>query len=80
MTKAHAGKEQGKGRLNDLPDPMTALNPVMDRGGTNRREHQNTMKGSPTYRRCEKAADMLELVGIPAERGRDYPHQFSVAE
>ncbi len=38
------------------------------------------MKGSPTYRRCEKAADMLELVGIPAERGRDYPHQFSVAE
>ena len=25
----------------------------------------------------EKAREMLELVGIPAERGSDYPHQFS---
>ena len=25
----------------------------------------------------EKARDMLELVGIPRERGKEYPHQFS---
>ena len=57
-------------------DPMTALNPVM----TVREQimevilqHNNVNK-----EKAGKRADhMLELVGIPATRGKEYPHQFS---
>ena len=57
-------------------DPMTSLDPVItveeqiaevvelhEEGG-----HQHAL---------ERAREMLELVGIPGERGREYPHQFS---
>ena len=57
-------------------DPMTSLNPVIPVGEQiaevfylhdkiSRREAE------------EKAGEMLETVGIPAARGKDYPHQFS---
>ena len=57
-------------------DPMTALNPVLpvDRQISEVINlHENC--GKPEAER--RALQMLELVGIPAERGGDYPHQFS---
>jgi len=57
-------------------DPMTALNPLMTVGDQilevlmlhNDYDQRTGMK---------KAGEMLETVGIPAERYAEYPHQFS---
>jgi peptide/nickel transport system ATP-binding protein len=57
-------------------DPMTALNPLMTVGDQilevillhNKVSRQDGMV---------KAGEMLETVGIPAERYAEYPHQFS---
>ena len=57
-------------------DPMTALNPVMpvgDQIGEVLKVHGESDKKAIQH----KVEDMLELVGIPKERGKDYPHQFS---
>ena len=57
-------------------DPMTALNPifrVQDQIAEVIKIHENVTKTEA----IEKAGRMLELVGIPAERGVEYPHQFS---
>lgn len=73
-------KDMEKIRGNDISmifqDPMTSLNPVItveeqiaeviemhEKGG-----HKDAL---------QKTHQMLELVGIPAERGKEYPHQFS---
>lgn len=57
-------------------DPMTALNPVLyvgDQIAEVIRIHENVNKAQAE----EKAKEMLELVGIPRERYKEYPHQFS---
>ena len=57
-------------------DPMTALNPIFkveDQIAEVIRIHEKLSKKDSV----EKARTMLEFVGIPAERGGDYPHQFS---
>ena len=57
-------------------DPMTALNPIFrveDQIAEVIRIHEDVTKSQAV----EKARQMLELVGIPAERGVEYPHQFS---
>ena len=59
-------------------EPMTSLNPVLTVGrqiGEVLRRHQH-MRGSAVARR---AAELLELVGIPLpdRRLREYPHQLS---
>ena len=57
-------------------DPMTSLNPVMTVGeqiGEVIRLHEKVSRAQAD----KKAAEMLELVGIPAERMGEYPHQFS---
>lgn len=57
-------------------DPMTALNPVI-------RVIDQITECVMSHDKCNraealiKAADVLELVGIPASRGNEYPHQFS---
>ena len=57
-------------------DPMTALNPVMTIGGQITeaiRLHEDISLVQAKKKTCE----MLELVGIPAARFNEYPHQFS---
>ncbi len=57
-------------------DPMTALNPVMRIG-------EQISEGIVLHEKIsqkkaeEKTKKMLEMVGIPASRYHEYPHQFS---
>ncbi|MCI8516060.1 MAG: ABC transporter ATP-binding protein [Hungatella sp.] len=78
LTLSKSEKRQYRGR--DLSmifqDPMTALNPVITVGEQIAeviRIHEKVGKEEAE----KKAADMLETVGIPAERMYDFPHQFS---
>lgn len=69
-------KIRGKEISMIFQDPMTSLNPVLTVG------EQIAEVISYHYMCDEKTADkkageMLELVGIPAFRGKEYPHQFS---
>ena len=57
-------------------DPMTSLNPVMTVGyqiAEVIRTHNHISRGEA----AEKAGELLELVGISANRAGEYPHQFS---
>ena len=57
-------------------DPMTALNPVIKVD----EQIAEVIQLHNDYSKAEslaKALEILEKVGIPAERGSDYPHQFS---
>lgn len=69
-------KIRGKKISMIFQDPMTSLNPIMTVG------HQIAevihIHNSVTKKHAEEmAAQMLETVGIKAERADDYPHQFS---
>ncbi len=57
-------------------DPMTALNPVTFVGEQIAEVIRIHEKCSPAEAE-RKACDMLEMVGIPAARYKEYPHQFS---
>lgn len=57
-------------------DPMTALNPIQkigDQIAEAIKLHNKIQKKEAELRACE----MLEMVGISAERYSEYPHQFS---
>lgn len=57
-------------------DPMTALNPVI-RVDEQIAEGIRIHEGLSQQEALKRALQMLEKVGIPASRGRDFPHQFS---
>ena len=57
-------------------DPMTALNPIFtveEQIAETISIHQSVSKDEA----IRLAREKLEMVGIPAERGTEYPHQFS---
>ncbi len=73
-------KEMRKVRGNKIAmifqDPMTALNPMFvvgDQIAEVIRLHEKISKAGA----AKKSMELLEMVGIPGERGREYPHQFS---
>ena len=69
-------KIRGKDISMIFQDPMTALNPVHPVGRQIAeviKLHQNCSKKEA----MKRAGEMLEKVGIPAERAADFPHQFS---
>ena len=57
-------------------DPMTSLNPVYTVGDQIAEVVAMHQKVS-AQQAAERAAEVLELVGIPKERADEYPHQFS---
>ncbi len=57
-------------------DPMTALNPVI-RIGDQISEVISLHESCSKAEARKKAENMLEMVGIPAARYDEYPHQFS---
>jgi len=69
-------KVRGKDISMIFQDPMTSLNPVFD-VGTQIQESILLHEKCTHEEAWEKAMQMLELVGIPRERGHEYPHQFS---
>lgn len=59
-------------------DPMTSLNPVLSVGEQILEGLELHNKEQKTKKELEqRACEMLELVGIPAERYSEFPHQFS---
>ncbi len=69
-------KIRGKKVSMIFQDPMTSLNPVMTIGGQIT-EAIRLHEDISLPKAKEKACQMLEMVGIPAQRFNEYPHQFS---
>ena len=75
-TTAEMRKIRGKKISMIFQDPMTSLNPIMTVGS--QIAEVIRLHSSKNRRESEAAAaEMLEMVGIKAERADDYPHQFS---
>lgn len=69
-------KIRGKEISMIFQDPMTSLNPVLtvcDQIAESIILHEKVGKAEAE----KKAIEMLEMVGIPADRAYEYPHQFS---
>ena len=76
LSKSEMRKNRGKELSMIFQDPMTALNPVLTVGDQIAeviRLHEKLSHADANY----KAAEMLEMVGIPSERMVEYPNQFS---
>lgn len=58
-------------------DPMTSLNPVLRIGDQIKESFKIHMPDLSEEEMDKKVDEMLEMVGIPASRKREYPHQFS---
>ena len=75
-TEDEMRKIRGKGVSMIFQDPMTSLNPVLtveEQIAEVIELHEDVNHQGA----IQKAKEMLELVGIPGERGTEYPHQFS---
>ncbi|MEW6550061.1 MAG: ABC transporter ATP-binding protein [Spirochaetota bacterium] len=76
MSKQELRDMRGKDVAMIFQDPMTALNPVLSVG---EQIAETVLKHEGVSKEVawKKAEEMLLTVGIPAERAKDYPHQFS---
>ena len=75
-TEDEMRKIRGKAVSMIFQDPMTSLNPVLtveEQIAEVIELHEDVNHQGA----IQKAKEMLELVGIPGERGTEYPHQFS---
>lgn len=76
MSEAEMRKVRG-GKISMIfQDPMTALNPI-DPVGDQISEMIWLHEKVSRKEAAQKAAEMMEMVGIPATRYKEYPHQFS---
>jgi oligopeptide/dipeptide ABC transporter ATP-binding protein len=78
MDDSELRRIRGKEIAMIFQDPMTSLNPVMTIGAKIR-EALETHMGMDKKAANQRAAELLDQVGIPGARQRlkDYPHQFS---
>ena len=78
MTEADMRAIRGERIAMIFQDPMTSLNPVLTVGKqiAEALELHNSV-GRSKQEIDQRVEEMLELVGIPAKRKNDYPHQFS---
>ena len=76
LSKSEKRSFRGREASMIFQDPMTALNPVLT-VGEQIAEVVRIHKKLSRKDALKTAAEMLETVGIPAERLGDYPHQFS---
>jgi oligopeptide/dipeptide ABC transporter ATP-binding protein len=78
MDDSELRRIRGKEIAMIFQDPMTSLNPVMTIGAQIR-EALETHMGMDKKAANQRAAELLDQVGIPGARQRlkDYPHQFS---
>jgi oligopeptide transport system ATP-binding protein len=78
MNDAQMRDLRGKQIAMIFQDPMTSLNPVLTIG-RQIREPLQTHLGMNKKEAAERAAELLDQVGIPNAKARlkDYPHQFS---
>jgi peptide/nickel transport system ATP-binding protein len=76
MSDARMRKIRGDKISMIFQDPMSALNPI-DKVGDQISEMVKLHLNLNNAQSAGKAAEMLEMVGIPAARFGDYPHQFS---
>lgn len=67
---------RGKDVAMIFQDPMTSLNPLIT-VGEQIAETVRRHEGLSSEAADARAGEMLELVGIPSSRARDFPHQFS---
>ncbi len=75
-TEAEMRKIRGNKIAMIFQDPMTALNPIEKIGF--QIAEAVSLHNKITLKEAEKrAAEMLEMVGIPMDRFDEYPHQFS---
>ncbi len=76
ISEAEMRKIRGSDISMIFQDPMTALNPVMT-VGDQILEVIETHENKGTEENQKRMFEILELVGIPASRHNEYPHQFS---
>lgn len=78
LTEKEMQKIRGEKVSMIFQDPMTALNPVLTVGDQIAESlllHDDKGRGKDVIE--ARVEEVLELVGIPAARKKDYPHQFS---
>lgn len=75
LTEQEMRKIRGSKCSMIFQDPMTALNPVQKIG--DQIAEVVALHEDNTVNPVARAKEMLQIVGIPANRYHDYPHQFS---
>lgn len=77
MSENEMRKHRGRTVSMIFQDPMSALNPVMSVGDQIAEVISEHNPNITKIELSQKVDGMMELVGIPANRKTEYPHQFS---